>query len=144
MIFDIILCENLRVTIVQVHYTGIRVKAGLSSFDRCCGLFLDLAVCRYIVYAMIQLCMVYLKRFVQNFWRVEKYVPFRFGRTLLCLKVPGNRSDVACRYSPGLNLYGFQISRTLVDAQGVIQQPTCLNMARAMHEANLRQTLLGG
>ena len=35
-----------------------------------------------------------------------------------------------CTYSQGLNLYEFQISRTLVDAQGVIQQPVCLNMAR--------------
>ena len=38
--------------------------------------------------------LIYLKRFVQNFWRVEKYVPFRLGRTFLCLKVLGNRSDI--------------------------------------------------
>ena len=56
----------------------------------------------------------------------------------------GTGKPIRCRYSPGLNLYGFQISRTLVDAQGVIQQPMCLNMARAIHEANARQALLGG
>ena len=56
----------------------------------------------------------------------------------------GTGKPIRCWYSPGLNLYGFQISRTLVDAQSVIQQPMCLNMACAMHEANLRQTLLGG
>ena len=31
------------------------IFAGLCSFDHCCGLFLDLSVCRYIVYAMTQL-----------------------------------------------------------------------------------------
>ena len=35
-------------------------------------------------------------------------------------------------------------ARTLGDAQGVIKQPMCLNMARAIHETNSRQTLLGG
>ena len=38
--------------------------------------------------------LVYLKRFVQNFWPVENYAPFRFGRTFLCLEVPGNRLHV--------------------------------------------------
>ena len=32
-----------------------RVKAGLCSFDHCCGLFRDLSVYLYIVYAVIQL-----------------------------------------------------------------------------------------
>ena len=40
-------------------------------------------------------------------------------------------------------MYELQISRTLVDAQGVIQQPMCFNMARTFHQANPRQTLLG-
>ena len=56
----------------------------------------------------------------------------------------GTGKPIRYRYFPGLNLCGFQISRTLVDAQGVIKQPMCLNMARAIHEANSRQTLLGG
>lgn len=42
-----------RLLIVEVHH--IRVKAGLCSFDRCCGLFRDLSVCPYIVYAVIHL-----------------------------------------------------------------------------------------
>ena len=70
--------------------------------------------------------------------RGTKYVPF----TIFVFKT--TEKSTRCTYSQGLNLYEFQISRTLVDAQGVIQQPVCLNMARTFYHTNSRQTLLGG
>ena len=58
--------------------------------------------------------------------------------------VSNYRKPIRFTYSQGLNLYEFQISRALVDAQGVIQQPMCLNMTHAFYQANSRQNLLGG
>ena len=60
------------------------MKAGLRSFDRSCGLFLDLSVCPYIV-AVIQLCSSGYVLFKISGTRGTKYVPF----TIFVFKTTG-------------------------------------------------------
>ena len=112
------------------------MQATLCSFDRCCGLFLDLSVSIHCLCS--DTALVYLFK-ISGAWK--KYVPFRFGRTFLCLEVQENRSDVG---TPKVLIYMNFKSHELWLMPKVLSNSLCLNMARDIHEANSRQTLLIG
>ena len=102
---------------------------------------------RFWIYRYVLTCLccdtavVYLKRFFffNILARGKNMYPLVLGRILLCFELPGNRSDVR---NPKVLIYEFQISRTLVDAQGVIQHPTstCTQVSFQTHNCVCRFT----